>query len=361
MFRLCVLSRRDAPQLRVLLALCILCACFAPRAVADGGGGIPSAVMAGLAPEDRKNVILLTGGHVVTSGRAKSRGLSVVSIPDDTSGLLIDRSGHEFAIPDVSEGPEPGTRGLGDRSAHIYKDKKTGPYHGVYAQTGYSYLQATVHLPSNAGFPPAVFTDKDSADTAYVYMGGETVGDGAVDAGLQHSATYDNWSLFLVCEGFGFTYDGGLRFASDQDVVLKFYVPANNFLALSASGKDILGNDVTRTIVLDVTHYPDQSPPAPAGMAGLSTRFHWRADGTGNVLKRLTSIAQRSQSFDTRSYVKGISWTGVRVGTSPTRNHPWTALDTSDVMNWPDPLRVRVRKLNSSDEVVNIDLNTHYR
>lgn len=181
-----------------------------------------------------------------------------------------------------------------------------------------------------------------------------------MDAGFQYSPTHDNWSLFIMAEGFGYVGYNGKRFKSDQDVRLKFYVPADNCVAVSASGLDEDGRPTSETLVLDISKYPSTGH-APAGRAGQPTRFGWSAHGGSNVLKRLTSIAQKAQAFDTRSYTRGIRWSGVRLGTSPRQNRPWSEGDTGEKFDWPDRQHIVVRTQSADDETVNIQLNRFVR
>jgi hypothetical protein len=327
---------------------------YSPRAQkGDGFGAEASGPLAGLAAEDRKNVVLLDGDGVVY---ASSPDLTLeLQTPTAMGGnLMRSDEGHLFAAPAL---PPPGLRARGGDLYGISKDRKTGPYHGVYAKPGYAYEEAIVHLSSSTLMPPDIEVDTArQEDTPFVYMGGEGAHGGAVDAGFQYSPTHDNWSLFVAAEGFGYIGDPGTRFKSDQDVRLKFYVPSDDHIAVVAEGMDVDGNPIARTLVLDMTDYPTTGH-APAGRAGQPTRFGWSAHGGGNVLKRLTSIAQKTQAFDTHSYTRGIRWSNVKVGMSPTENHPWGQADVGETFNWPDAQHIVVRRRAPDDETVGIQLS----
>jgi|GEM_PF-1082865 len=324
---------------------------YSPRAPkADEFGTAAGGGLTGLTAEDRKNVVLLDGDGIVYA--SKPDLASELQTPTSMeANLLRSDDGQVFAAPALFRRSQPAQD---DTLYGISKDKKTGPYHGVYAKPGYAYEEATVHLSSCTLMPPDIQVDKSSQeDTPFVYMGGEGTHGGAVDAGFQYSPAHDNWSLFIAAEGFGYIGDPGKRFRSDQDVRLKFYIPSDDHIAVAAIGLDVDGNPITRTLVLDISRYPTTGR-APLGRAGQPTKFGWSARGGGNVLKRLTSIAQKTQAFDTHSFARGIRWASVKVGASPADNHPWTNDDSGETFNWPDTQHIVVRRRAPDDETVGI-------
>jgi len=319
-----------------------------------GAKSVPAAVLNGV-PADARGDIVVIGSDGAVARTAHSTG---VSTPAVAHGKYKDDLGADLAAPQWL--PPSATRGFarGGTAMAIMEDKQTGPFRGVYSQPGYAFEEAQVYLPSDRARPPAIYLHRPGAtDTAYVYLGGQSRTGGAVDAGFQHSPSRDNWALFITCEGFPFHVSRYQRFAAGQTVDIRFYVPADNYVAVSASGVDITGRHVTRTVVLDVSHYPTSTPPAPDGLGGESTHFTWSASGDGNILKRMTSIAQQRQSWRTQSFVRGIHWQNVRIGKGVDDLHEWTSDDQFEAVNWPDKRHIVVDQRTPSDETVNILLN----
>jgi hypothetical protein len=123
-----------------------------------------------------------------------------------------------------------------------------------------------------------------------------------VDGGLQYSEKRNDWALFMHCAGFAFQSYNDRRFVAGQNVTLRFYVPADNVLAVAATGRDGSGGTVTETLIQDARFFPDASPLDAAGDPGKPTGYGWRADGSGCILKRMTNIDQTPKEFDTASY-----------------------------------------------------------
>jgi len=316
---------------------------------------IPASVLAGIPADARADAVVIDSDGAVHKSRSTGVDLSSPAV---AGGQYRDDTGTDLAAPRWLS--PSATRGFvrGSTRLAILEDTQTGPFHGVYSQPGYAFEEAEVYLPSVHAHPPGLYLHRPgTSDTAYVYLGGQSRTGGAVDAGFQHSPTRDNWALFITCEGFPFHVSRYQRFAAGQVVDLRFYVPADNYVAVSAAGIDITGRHVVRTVVLDVGKYPSNEPPAPTGLSGEPTRFSWSASGDGNILKRMTSIAQHRQSWSTRSFMRGIRWQNVRIGRGADRLHTWTGDDEAAAVNWPDKKHVVVDHRTSSDETVNILLD----
>ncbi|MGD6845217.1 hypothetical protein ACQCVH_22195 [Bacillus infantis] len=209
----------------------------------------------------------------------------------------------------------------------------TGPYRKVASNAGYSWMSTYVYLPGGSNIKYG-----NSTDTAYAYVGGSHGGT-EVDAGFQHSPTYDNWSPFVGVNGS--RPESGktdVRFKSNQEVFMKFYVASDNKVALQVTGIDTKG--VKRTITLE------------ADASG------WTKSGSGNELKRVTSIAQTggSTNFQTGSYIKNVRWFDARIGTSSTNNSAWSGTHTKEFITFQKPY-VSVSYVNQSEETVSINLN----
>lgn len=241
----------------------------------------------------------------------------------------------------------------------------TGPYRRVYSKEGFSYLSARVHLPggeevheNDLAVLDAHGCVQQTGDTGYVYVGGWGQHGGAVDAGFQHSPAHDNWSLFINCEGFGCTYDPESRFAAGQDVWLEFSLPEDNILIITASGKDVNGEDVRRTVQVNAATFPQTNANVHADRAGHPTGFGWNANGAGVTLKRMTSIGQTFQHLQTGSFIKNVRWYDVQVGTRRENCQMWAAEHTQGYHSWQDGEVVRVQFISPAEETASIQLGS---
>ncbi|OXT14907.1 hypothetical protein B9K06_23760 [Bacillus sp. OG2] len=211
-------------------------------------------------------------------------------------------------------------------------ESATGPYRKVAAKPGYSWMSTYVYLPGGSDIKYG-----NSTDTGYAYVGGSHGGT-EVDAGFQHSPTYDNWSPFVGVNGS--RPESGktdVRFKSNQEVFMKFYVSSDNKVALQVTGIDTKG--IKQTITLD------------------ATANGWTKSGSGNELKRVTSIAQTGgTNFQTGSYMKNVRWFDAKIGTSSTNNSNWSGTHTAEFITFQKPY-VSVSYVNQSEETVSINLN----
>jgi hypothetical protein len=274
-------------------------------------------VMSNLDPEDRENVIYVDeNGSIFTNKPELKQGVvltpasEVVAAERFAGGMSVSQ---ELAAPSCTS--------------------TTGPYRRVYSNASYSWLSTYVHLPGTTA-EIKEYSVNGSGDTAYVYSGGWGANGDVVDAGFQHSPTYDNWSAIITVNGSPLSYTP--RFLSNQDVNLKFYVPSNGQVALSVTGYDVSGTKTTLTQV--------------RAAAGFSS-------SGGNTLKRVTSIGQSVQGMYTGSYVKNVHWYSSYIGTSSTSNHVWLAADTGGYCSYPDSTKVQVNYVNAGEETDNIILN----
>jgi hypothetical protein len=74
----------------------------------------------------------------------------------------------------------------------------TGPIRRIYTPSNLqvNYLKSTITLPASSSISNASATNNP-----YVYSGGWSNTNKALDAGLQYSPTYGNWSPFFTVEG----------------------------------------------------------------------------------------------------------------------------------------------------------------
>lgn len=212
----------------------------------------------------------------------------------------------------------------------------TGPYRRVTSKTGtssqpYTYVETNVTLPSASD----VYEKTGTNDTAYVYLGGS--GNGTeIDAGLQHSPTYDNWSPIILCKGVVNHPSDTTRFKGGQTVKLVFYVSADSKLVLKVSGTSVNGTYQT------ITTY-------------CNNATGWKVNGVGNVMKRVTSIGQKPENLSSGSYIKNVKWSNSYIGTSSSK-HQWLANDTAGYVTYPNKTKVAVSYVNAGSETVSIDL-----
>lgn len=272
----------------------------------------------------------------------------------------------------------PKTSQPGLLNPHVYTPTpypNSGPYRRVWSSIpslvgpsgnlipsdtgiGHSYEDATVYLPSRytPRKHPGVFERVSAAttavggtnDTAAIYMGGwsASYNNGtaiipydSVDAGFTHdngsntSTTHtvqpvrDSWVMTVYShsgvgppqvqkpDGVAFAF----RLLADQTVPFKFYISHDSSggqtyfnLVATAHGQSYDINPATH-------HYDDLGthtwtisvlivePQADA----------WHVDGTGVVLKRMTTIGQNGHNDpSTCSYVRNVKWTNCRIGVS---------------------------------------------
>lgn len=217
--------------------------------------------------------------------------------------------------------------------------KGSGAYRRVYSLPKFSYMSAEVYLPSSKAADVG-YGDKDN-ETAFIYAGGWGSSGQAVDAGFQHSPTFDNWSLFMKLPGKGEVEYQGPRMKSDQMVKLTFRVSAPNVLEVTARG--VTMNNREETLKMQI---------GPAdGVDG------WNPDGVDQVLKRMTSIAQNHENFKTGSFIKRVEWKNAVIGTSAQDAHPWLSAGTGGFMSYPEDARVSVVFVDQANETDSINLS----
>ncbi len=80
----------------------------------------------------------------------------------------------------------------------------------------------------------------------------------------------------------------------------------------------------------------------------------WRTDGVGNVLKRVTSIAQSRQNLSSGSYHLNVWWFS-SIGRTVAGLVPWVDSQTAEFCNYP-PVKVLNSQPPNGPEQVHIDL-----
>jgi len=211
----------------------------------------------------------------------------------------------------------------------------TGPYRRVYANTGYSYMSASITLPT------ASQIKMDDGDTTYVYSGGWGAnGSTPVDAGFQYSPTYSDWSLFEDVSGIGDYIPGGLRFKTGQTVTMSFGVSA------------VSGSSATLQVIANGINVDGQEQQEQVSVPKVP---NWSTSGY-DTLKRMTSIAQSDgDNFTDGSYIDDVHWYNSEIGTSSSNAVSWLASQTGGYQSYTSSV-VSVSYVNAGNETDSINL-----
>ncbi len=271
--------------------------------------------------------------------------MSLTSVTDTTykSNRYKDSTGDLYTLPVLQ--PKPACMGnhsvtpmdFSTNSASFpeCRDHRNGPYRSVWSHIGFAWASTVVHLPTareirdnNSGY---------NGSTGFIYMGGWSNTNMAVDVGLQHSTKYNDWAPFMLIEGEKNPYTFKPRFDPDQEVRMKFYVPSDGNIALTLTGYAD-GEKITRTYV--------ESAPG------------WTATGNGNLIKRTTSIGQIQdrQDYNDGSYIRRVRWSTSYIGTNSEDNIPWRNSQTYDYCSMPRS-KVVVDYVHGGEETDNIFLD----
>lgn len=290
-------------------------------------------LMRSLEPQYRENVIYINAAGDIFANRPElKKAVNKWELVMDN--LYRDPEGNICAFPDDTQIPD----GYGISKTEISDASilaaQGGAYRRVKSKNSYSYMECKVHLAGGAEIYEAM-----STDTAYTYVGGTGSTGVEVDAGCQHSPTYDNWAWYMKVSGTPYTYTP--RFKSKQDVTLRFWVPQAGKVSLAVSGYDVNGTYRTMTYVHDA--------------AG------WTTNG-GNAMKKVTSIAQNGgDNFKSGSYHTNVHWYNSKIGTSTSSYHTWSANDmatTGGYTSYPNQTHVIVNPyVSASEETVHIRLD----
>jgi hypothetical protein len=210
----------------------------------------------------------------------------------------------------------------------------TGPYRRTYSNEGYSFVSATVFLPSKTDGDISYGVD---GDQAYVYTGGWGANGTAVDAGFLHDYGLDQWSLFMRLQGVKQTIllSPDPRLVAGAPVSFSFEVTGGQYV-LTATGTRVDG----------------LADPAVLKAAAL---LDWSSEGTGQVMKRMTSIAQNVPA-NNGSYLKNVRWSNAEIGVSGAGRSAWAGAETGGHCNHPDQAVVQVNYVDNANETVSIVL-----
>lgn len=278
-----------------------------------------------LSPQQARHVALVTAKGVTANSAALQAALQV-----------------GFTEFDPPMSPDPSALPAQGAQSHVQiecRDENSGPYRRVYSRPGYAYQHSRVYLPTTS--QGEVYENKAAGDTAFVYLGGWGVAGGAVDAGLQHGhylgGVADDWApFFLVQQPSGPSamtvstdkQAGGApwRLAAGQVAEVQFWVSQQGdltMLNLFVSGLDS----------------QQQQPSSLTLCVPVDSAFGWSAAGGGNILKRMTTIGQKTgqQNLASGSYLHGVDWQESQIGVSGDVAGAWLAEQTGGYCTFPAP------------------------
>lgn len=316
--------------------------------------------MQGLSLEDQKNVIYITEDGTIYANKPELKD-TVEKFKKINANLFEDSQGNRYALPAQTEKPNfvgstpptttMSTYGLTDEpfilnndSINIFTapypplDGKTGPYRRVFSKPNYAWSSAYVYLPGGSNI-------KDSngpntiGDAGFVYLGGWGNTGSAVDAGFIHGSTNSDWAPMIQINGT--PYGQSERLSEAQNAYLKFLVNANNKIAMAYSAiKKSTGTQISQTFVMDAPGF---------SLSG------------GNIMKRMTTIGQKTQNMYSGSYIKNVHWYNTLIGLSDSSYHAWSSSDQatddySGYHTYPDSTKVTVNFVNAGEETDTIIL-----
>lgn len=274
-----------------------------------------------LPPEDRANVIVLTGDGKAYANRVGLAGeVQTLQVLSPTTARTPD--GRVIGIPELQPKNTVGSLATSVPACNI----SDGPYRRISSKIGtgspsgnYGWIRANLNLP---GSPNAKLST--SSGNGYVTFGGwgnGTTGS-TVDAGLQYNqftaGTSDPfWSGYVAQRQYNapsaLIQTAG-RFVPGS-FTMSFYVTSDGNTALKIVG----------------TPKPGTSTVSPTTIV-IANATGWTKSGTGNILKRFQSITNANAD----DYITNIAWSSVQVGASvetatgtvsALRN--WSAADTA--------------------------------
>ncbi len=248
-------------------------------------------IMQTLPESDRENVIYFApDGEVYANKPELKENVEKAEYVGD--GVYAWENGETFVLPEA-QAEDQSQAFVSDISILNYScSGNTGPYRRVFSNPGYSYYEGRVYLPAAAEVNDQ--SQPGGNSTSYIYTGGRNGTE--VDAGFQYGKTNQDWAFFNSPAGQGRT--SGSRYKSGQTVTLKFYVTQDNQVAVSTTG--IKMNSTTVTTETLVANAPG-----------------WKLNGTGNILKRITSIGQiGGNNFNSGAYLRNVQWSSSKIGTT---------------------------------------------
>lgn len=249
-----------------------------------------------------------------------------------------------------------------------------GPYRRVSSLGGNSGILGLLSIDNLSYFTAAdVQGTHGERDTPYLYIGGRDTGLG-IDAGLQGSPAFHNWSPFM-------------RFATNGAPPTVWYSMPNTIRLISGKGQQpnqgyaFLGF-YKRTNLVALTIYGTWNTAASPGLFEYQVTLiaflqGMSAYGPTFSFKRVTSIAQVGanggprEGTSHRTWLRNAHWKEWYIGPSDADNqnlwlpHTWGASDTlakqcypsldAEIVNW-DFYPFTFNYVSNAEETVSIDL-----
>ena len=294
-----------------------------------------------------------------------------------TSNVYVDSKGTEFITPLMPS--DFITNGLSTQNEP--GDDGTGPRHLIFTERGvspnitnslrrFAFARSKWYLP---GVNQINLTLEDSGgkplETAHFMFGGRSTDeDGAriteLDMTLMYTVPEETWAMYMGQYDYATgkkPKDGSLRFDPNQEVTAMFYVPVDGEVCLGILGKVSPDNHLYAPVP-----YPWRSPDT--GYTWCRSAAGWNADGSYNILKRETSIAQpqtSSSSITHGSHImgdgiiySGMEWHQPVLGAEVLLLHPlqvsglhrWGTVinDIGDIIDFPaDTLKLIVTPIDT--------------
>jgi len=255
-------------------------------------------IMRLLPPAHRDNVIYLSENGQIYANKPSLRGEFRLS--RQISDRVYETAwGEKFVLP--SSGSPDDVSKLEYTCIPV----STGPFRRIATQRGvnvsggrFSYAYAQVSLPGEGSVYGLQNSSGDQIETPFVYLGGHsTTSSGSimteVDGGVQWSQAKKDWALYLKSGSNVAVQNNQVRLFSPVTISLEFYVPSDGSVAIRVTGGTVR-TGINRTLVTSASG--------------------WSKSGVGNVIKRLTTIAQASTNPNSGSFLLNVSWLDTKLG-----------------------------------------------
>lgn len=305
-------------------------------------------VMLQLPYNERYNVIYYaTNGKIYANEPALLRGAKVYQPTAGNPRIGVAADGTRVTLAPTQSVPSASYN-----CASPPNSNSTGAYRGVYSICSTPYDLSQAYLPCRSeGEINLVYPNNE---VVYEYLGGFSSSGNAIDAGMQHSWTYDNWTLFV--RGSRGQLSNPTRYQCNQTVSMEFYPASPTLVAGDVSGYTTSGSylNVTQTYQVQPSEF-------------------WSPSCKYCLVKRITSLAQSGfLNFKDGSYAGIDIYTNPRIawlnslvgywnGQYPARFNvqTWSNTYTGAYYSYPsnDPSRIIVNFVNGGNETDGIYLH----
>lgn len=312
-----------------------------------------------LPPEDWENVTYIKDGKIYVN-RVRLKGLLEVAEPLG-DGLYKTESGRIFAAP-----PEDNlwTDELELAPQVVTCTGNSGPFRRIASKQGSSTVSTTTLLTrfaySYATLTPAVYTfdpvtlnqDSSTKEIPYAYLGGRGYTSATsfteVDAGFQFAIDEYNWAIWLKVGSTLVTSTTRARYDPNNNVSMSFEVVSDGNIRLTV-------------------HSPSLTAGVPNPFPISAPAAGFKLNGTKNMFKRVTSIAQVDSStnaqvtrVNTGAFFP-VGWINTKLGLSSSSFHNWgqagNDVDPNNNCVNPNTSKIQIYGLGSyTDEEVHINL-----